>query len=590
MDRIELIRNFYLRHLPGAKIKSGKIVAPCPICARRKGVTDGLLVVSLDPSGFFTGWFRCRNTCTPGGFPAYFAMLMDVEPKEVPGFDPDREAYVRDVVFPPKNLDLDVNRFVSLMEDRQFALFEEFGVSRDVLREMRVGYNGRYLVYPYFQEDGHCYAARCVLPERPEDWFWHGDERFFEPGFRVFNAGEIERCEGGGIFVAEGEDNFLALKQLGYPGIAVPAYQDLEALERERLQGLRDVFLLVQNSPEAQLAARDLASRLGFKARILKWQRGMDRGYKLRDLARDRGADFGAAFRDMIQGARSFSPFSSPAREERIFIQRLEREKGKGLLGLPTGFPALDDALSGIRGINILGGQPKAGKSSFFMQMSTGVAARKNPVIYYDFENGRQKIYMRTLCRLASMSEGEVRLQDEGSGAPAALQQARRDFTALLPWFRVVTDRKLTPDLMRRHIEFLQHETGAEHALVVVDSLHKLPFKNLSERRTGIDEWLRHMESIRDEFNASFLVVSELSRGEGGKYSGKPDLALFKESGDIEYSADNAMILLPKWNPVDPESTREQRNALWLVASRESTPGHIADYLLEFPYWRFREE
>jgi replicative DNA helicase len=88
----------------------------------------------------------------------------------------------------------------------------------------------------------------------------------------------------------------------------------------------------------------------------------------------------------------------------------------------------------------------------------------------------------------------------------------------------------------------------------------------------------------------SFLVVSELSRGEGGTYSGKPDLALFKESGDIEYSADNAMILMPRWDPLDPESTDEKRSSLWLVASRENSPGRIADYLLEFPYWRFREE
>ena len=124
----------------------------------------------------------------------------------------------------------------------------------------------------------------------------------------------------------------------------------------------------------------------------------------------------------------------------------------------------------------------------------------------------------------------------------------------MLPFFRVVTDRKLGPDIMRRQIEFLQNETRADHALVVVDSLHKLPFKNLSERRAGIDEWLRHMEAIRDEYNVSFLVISELSRSEDGSYSEKPSLGSFKESGDIEYSADNAMILTPHWDPLAPIS------------------------------------
>ena len=142
---------------------------------------------------------------------------------------------------------------------------------------------------------------------------------------------------------------------------------------------------------------------------------------------------------------------------------------------------------------------------------------------------------------------------------------------------------------MRRQIDFLQHETRKDHTLVVVDSLHKLPFKNLSERRTGIDEWLRHLEAIRDEQNASFLVISELSRGEGGRYSEKPDLGSFKESGDIAYSADNAMILSPDWDPLDPFSREERKGTLWLVASRENSPGKIAEYRLDYPFWGFKE-
>jgi replicative DNA helicase len=97
------------------------------------------------------------------------------------------------------------------------------------------------------------------------------------------------------------------------------------------------------------------------------------------------------------------------------------------------------------------------------------------------------------------------------------------------------------------------------------------------------------MEAIRDEENVSFLVISELSRNAGGRYSEKPDLASFKESGDIEYSADNAMILLPEWDPLDPVSTQERKSTLWLVASRENSPGIIAEYILEYPYWGFRE-
>jgi replicative DNA helicase len=37
------------------------------------------------------------------------------------------------------------------------------------------------------------------------------------------------------------------------------------------------------------------------------------------------------------------------------------------------------------------------------------------------------------------------------------------------------------------------------------------------------------------------------------------------------------------------EKNRERSNSLWLVASREHSPGLISRYVLDFPYWGFTE-
>lgn len=589
MDRSEELKRFYLDRIPGAKLEGHLLKAPCPLCSSDPKERPGTMVAYLDPDSFFMGYFRCLKRCRPGGFAPHFAGLMGIDPQEVPGFDPDRTGYVRDTVYPAKNINGEVKRFGHLLGDREYAYFEQFGVSRPLLEEMKIGYNGRYLVYPYFLEDGNCYAARCIMPRKEEDHFWHGDEKFFSREFQIFNSQEIERCEEGAIFITEGEAGLLTLKELGYPGIAVPSYADLEVLEPERLASVNHIFLFMSHSPEAQMAARSLATRLGFKTRILKWPSHLARGYNLCELAKDKEKDFRIAVSSMIKASRSFSPFSSPEREHHKFFQILATRNAKGLLGLGSGFKKMDQALDGIRGINIMGGQPKAGKSCFFLQISTEMARKKIPVIYYDFENGREKIYMRSLCRLSRLSEKEIRPGNLEKEASERLRAVRSDFKEMLHYFRVVNDHKLDPDIMRRQIDFLKHETNRDHTLVVVDSLHKLPFKKLSERRTGIDEWLRHMESIRDEQNVSFLVISELSRGEGGHYSEKPDLGSFKESGDIEYSADNAMILIPDWDMMAPLASGERKSTLWLAASRENSPGKIADYVLEYPYWGFRE-
>ena len=586
METIDRIKRFYLDHLPEARIEKGILRAPCPFCRED---TPGTLVAVMNPDSFFAGYYRCLNRCRPGGFPLHFGRQRGLDPGLVPGFDPDREPFVRDIVYPIKNLMPDIIKNASLMGESEYGFFQEFGVSPAVVDEQRIGYNGRYLVYPYFQEDGNCYSARCVLPGRPEDNFWTGDENFFGAEFRIFDMLEIERCEDGALFIVEGENNLLTLKELGYPGVAVPAATDLEHLDAQRLECVQYVFLVVNNSPESLMAARQTAMRIGFKVRILQWPSNSSRNYNLCDMAMEKGSAFRGAVAAMIQKSKAFSPFSSPEKEQRRFFGFVEQTMGKELAGPSTGFDKLDKALNGIRGINIMGGPPKAGKSCFYMQVSTEMARRRTPVIYFDFENGRNKIYYRTLCRLSRLSEEQIRKQFREEAVAKQLKKTHNEFKDMLKFFRVVTDRRLNPDIMRRQIDFLQHETRLDYTVVVVDSLHKLPFKDLSDRRTGIDSWLRHMEAIRDEQNVSFFVISELSRGEGGKYEKKPDLGAFKESGDIEYSADNAMILMPDWNPVDPISSSQRESSLWLVASRENSPGRIATYQLEYPYWGFTE-
>lgn len=590
MNYNEQIKQFYLAHLEAAAFEGTRLQAPCPFCVPREGITPGTLVVDLDPESFFYGYFRCLSRCKPGGFPLYFAKLRGINVSSAPGYDPDRTPYARSIVFPAKNLNNDARKFHAMLTKNQVDFFASFGVSQPTLDEMQVGFNGRYLIYPYFLENGNCYATRCILPANEVDNFWAGDEGFYAPEFQVFNAEEIDRCENGALIITDGERNLLTLKEMGYPVIAVPGLPALEALDPDRLAHLRHVLIILNNAPEAQSSARTLATKLGFKVRILRWPPDKKRDYCLLHLYEDNPEGFADEIGRMIRTSKSFSPFSSPEREHRDFMDVLEKNIGRDVLGVPTGFELMDAAMNGIRGINIMGGQPKAGKSCFFMQVSTEAARRGMPVIYYDFENGREKIYMRTLCRLSRLSEEELRRPDLPREAAERLSRTREDMKSLFRYFRVVTDRKLSPDVMRRQIDFIKHETRLDKCMVVIDSLHKLPFKNLSERRTGIDEWLRVMESIRDEQHVSFLVISELSRtGEGG-YNRAPDLGSFKESGDIEYSADNAIILQPNWDLLDPLSSAVRMSSLWLVASRENSPGKIADYALDFPYWGFKEQ
>ncbi len=589
MNHRDPVTDFYKKQLPEAEVKNNILTAPCPFCEQNGKEEKSTLIVSLNPESFFHGYFRCHNRCAPGGFPLHFGRQLNIDLKQVPGFDPDRDYAVSKVEYPMKNLNQEILGFTGKLTEELTTRFAQSGISGEVLQEMQIGYNGRYLVYPYFQTDGNCYSARCVHPERPEDTFWYGNEDFFTERFRIFNVEELTRCENGSLLIVEGEENLLPLKQLGLPVIAMPTAADFVHLSSEKLTWIRTIFLCVNNSPESTTAARELAARLGYKIRLIQWDDKTAKHYNLTRLAIENGNDFQKKAFSLIKNAKSFSPFGSPEREYLHFQNQFVLESGESYMTMRSGFKKLDQSLGGIHGINIMGGLPKAGKSSFFIQIASEMAQRKIPVIYYDFENGRQKIYQRILCRLSRLTNDQIKDGELTQEEQTRLQTARTKLQHMLPWFRVVTDRKLTPKLMRSHIDFLRHETNSEYTVVVIDSLHKLPFKDFSERRTGIDAWLRQIETIRDELSVAFLVISELTRGEDGRYDSQPQLGAFKGSGDIEYSADNAMVLLPQWDPFGDDPVEKRHNDLWLVASREHSPGKIGAYRIDYPFWGFDE-
>ncbi len=606
MEQSEAVSFFYRQHLQNIHEENSHLSADCPLCKTQGRDYAGRLVVYSQRAGFFNGYFRCLNRCVPGGFPLWFARVMGISSDEVPGHDPDREPFLPPIDYPIANLNNEVNLYHDRLNEETLAWFHRGGVGPAVLAELKIGYNGRYLVYPYVQEDGNCYAARCVFPEREEDCFWHGDEHFITDRHHIFNLQDIGRCEDGALFICQGEKNLLTLKQLGFPGIAVPDCNSLELLAPERFALVHTIFLVMENNAEAAAAAKSVAARIGYKARLFRWPAGLAKNYNLWQLACDKGRDFKAAVLSMIQESKAFSPFSSPQREYGTFCAQLVQESGSSYAALRTGFPQFDQALGGVHGINVIGGAPKSGKSCLAIQIGTEMARRKVPVLYYDFENGRQKIYQRTVSRLSRMTtqaikaelsslHAQTKLIPEGCKegmADKGLQSQEpvlRDFQEMLASFRVVNDRKLNSEIMRRHIDFIRHETRSEYTVVVIDSLHKLPFKDFTEQRTGIDAWLRQFEAIRDELQVSFLIISELSRGRNDGYTDTPHMGMFKGSGDIEYSADNAMVFYPDWDPLD--SVRQLRqNKLWLVASREHTPGLVGNYGLDYPYWGFVEK
>ena len=272
------------------------------------------------------------------------------------------------------------------------------------------------------------------------------------------------------------------------------------------------------------------------------------------------------------------SDLITPADYTDQLIQGWERTRKGELIGIKTGFKALNNHTCGLRGLNILGGGPKVGKSSLVGNIGWDVAQDKIPVLIYDFENGRDRILTRLVCRMARVTEVELRLK----GIP---EKKKKDYEEAINklrdghFFHIVKDaRTVTLDLIKRHVDTVITPDGK--VLLIFDSLQKLPL-NLDKRREGIDRWLRNFEALRDEYGCAIILVCELKRSGQGHYQ-DAGLGSFKESGDIEYTGDTMFI----FRNTDDEKLKQ----LVIEASRDCEPGSVAFYRKVYPYWDFTEE
>ena len=173
-------------------------------------------------------------------------------------------------------------------------------------------------------------------------------------------------------------------------------------------------------------------------------------------------------------------------------------------IGVPfKSLPALTAKIGGLTGLWAIAGEPKVGKSTLGWQLALDVGQHL-PVLYYDFENGFNTI----IHRLKGVFDNDV-------------DRLRRGTERI--YYRD-SIRSLDSDLSRI----------VAPGLIVVDLVQKLP-ASVDFRREGLIKWVHRLEALKKR-GYSVLMISEIARTSYGDM--RPFVGVFKETGEIEYSAD----------------------------------------------------
>lgn len=279
--------------------------------------------------------------------------------------------------------------------------------------------------------------------------------------------------------------------------------------------------------------------------------------------------------------AHKFTAIGDKVHEAWDRIEALSK-KEDGIRGVPSGFPALDNLLSGFHpsDLVILAARPSMGKTSLALDIARNAAVRhKVPVGIFSLEMSSEQLIDRMLASESfvdswKLRTGQVRSEDDFGRIRDALETLSK-----APIF--IDDKPGNNILgMRAVARRLKREHGI--GLIVVDYLQLMAptnTKNSDSMVQQVTEISRSLKSLARELDVPVIALSQLSRAVEQR-GGRPRLSDLRDSGSIEQDADVVMFI-HREDKRSPEAERTNIAEILIEKHRNGPTGSAELYFDE---------
>ena len=201
-----------------------------------------------------------------------------------------------------------------------------------------------------------------------------------------------------------------------------------------------------------------------------------------------------------------------------------------------TGFENIDAVQFFTPGLYVIEATPAAGKTTFCWQLLEQLARRGERCIYCSYEMSRLELFSKSLAREVFSRNKSTKLtsaQIRRGGWSLELDYAREDFLNSEIDLRVLELQDETIDDLLTLLKPLCTDK-AKAPVVCLDYLQIVPTKRESTK-LEIDDAVRKLKKFQRDTNTTFIVISSFNRT---NYAQEVSFESFKESGNIEYTAD----------------------------------------------------
>lgn len=359
------------------------------------------------------------------------------------------------------------------------------------------------------------------------------------------------------VFVVEGEIDALSVIEAG--GEAVAIATDVQLLLRSLGKNPPMLILALDKDDAGQEAEAKLVEELS-KRGIPFLQADLTGGYKDANEALVKGQ---LAFLMAVNAAKNsvLALKKQTLSQEQAAYLAINAEANidglfaaikKGKKAYPTGFSMLDNHLRGglFEGLTIIGAMTSVGKTTLTMQIADNMAMLGNDVLIFSLEMGIHELMARSISKGTLMQSFFRKAGDYSQamtarqilsgepGQPGILEEATRAYREYAGRINIFQSLgKIGPKRIREEVEGYKAATGSI-PVVVIDYLQLLgqdEGKYSAGAKEIMDAAVTELKCMAVDLEIPVILISSFNRDNYGKDA---NLASFKESGGIEYSAD----------------------------------------------------
>ena len=254
-------------------------------------------------------------------------------------------------------------------------------------------------------------------------------------------------------------------------------------------------------------------------------------------------------------------------------IERLHETKGE-LRGVPTGFAALDDMLSGFQNADliILAARPSMGKTTLALDFARLTATKHNiGVGIFSLEMSSQQLVDRLLSAESKVNAWSLRTGRLSSDHEFT---ALRDSMERLSKAPIFIDDQPSSSIV--HIRSVARRLKAEHNIgfIIVDYLQLMTTtKHYDSMVNQVTEISHSLKALAREINVPVLALAQLSRAVEQR-GGEPRLSDLRDSGSIEQDADVVMFI-HREDKINKDSDRPNIAKILIEKHRNGATGFV---------------